>query len=76
MEHVSKDGLPKILHRCSLPLTGNKVVNRIITDRAVLDVTPRGLVLREVASGFSVEDIQNVTEPDLIVDEDLKENTF
>ncbi|RED41826.1 CoA transferase subunit B [Paenibacillus sp. VMFN-D1] len=76
MEHVSKDGHPKILHRCALPLTGRKVVNRIITDRAVLDVTPRGLILREVASGFSVEDIRSMTEPDLIVDEDLRMDAF
>jgi 3-oxoacid CoA-transferase subunit B len=69
MDHVTKAGEPKILGKCSLPLTGQGVVNRIITDRAVIDVTPGGLVLKEVASGYTVEDIRAVTEPPLIVDE-------
>lgn len=72
MEHVNKHGQTKILNQCSLPLTGKKVVNRIITDRAVLDVTPNGLVLVEVAEGYSAEDIQACTEPKLIVSPDLK----
>lgn len=67
MEHVSKDG-PKILHQCTLPLTGKKVVNRIITERTVLDVTRDGLRLVEVASGYTIADVQAVTEPQLIVD--------
>lgn len=68
MEHVSKDGTPKILNRCSLPLTGRKVVNRIVTERAVLDVTQEGLRLVEVARGFSIEDVRQATEPELIID--------
>jgi len=72
MEHVNKHGQTKILNQCSLPLTGKKVVNRIITDRAVLDVTPNGPVLVEVAEGYSAEDIQACTEPKLIVSPDLK----
>jgi 3-oxoacid CoA-transferase subunit B len=72
MEHVNKHGEPKILHECKLPLTGKEVVNRIITDRAVLDVTPDGLVLAEVAEGYTPEDIQACTEPKLIVSPNLK----
>jgi len=67
MEHVAKSGAPKILRRCSLPLTGRRVVNRIITDRAVLDVGPEGLTLVELAPGHTVEDVQAATEPRLRV---------
>lgn len=67
MDHVNKHGEPKVLKKCSLPLTGKGVVNRIITDRAVMDVTPDGLALVEVAPGFSVQDIRGCTEPELIV---------
>ncbi|MGD6815663.1 CoA transferase subunit B [Metabacillus sp. 84] len=76
MEHVSKNGSPKILKECSLPLTGKTVVNRIITDRAVLDVTELGLKLIEVAKGFTAEDIQQCTEPELIVSGDVKLEAF
>ena len=72
MEHVNKHGETKILNECSLPLTGKQVVNRIITDRAVLDVTPKGLVLREIAEGYTVEDILACTQPALIVADDVK----
>jgi len=72
MDHVNKHGETKILNECALPLTGKKVVNRIITDRAVLDVTPEGLVLVEVAEGYTAEDIQACTQPKLIVSPDLK----
>jgi 3-oxoacid CoA-transferase subunit B len=71
MEHVNKEGKPKILKECSLPLTGPKVVNRIITDRAVIDVTEAGLELVEVAEGYTIEDIINSTEPQLIISEKL-----
>ncbi|WNF39093.1 3-oxoacid CoA-transferase subunit B [Bacillaceae bacterium IKA-2] len=67
MDHVNRNGEPKILKQCSLPLTGKAVVNRIITDRAVIDVTDKGLMLIEVMDGFTVEDIQNSTEPELII---------
>ncbi|MFD1705147.1 CoA transferase subunit B [Siminovitchia sediminis] len=72
MEHVNKNGAPKILNKCSLPLTGKKVVDRIITDRAVIDVTDSGLVLNEVAKGFTVEEIIQSTEPELQVADDIK----
>ncbi|MCL6453671.1 MAG: CoA transferase subunit B [Alicyclobacillus sp.] len=61
MEHVNKHGEPKILEACTLPLTGRRVVHRIITDYAVIDVTPQGLVLREVADGHSPEEVQKLT---------------
>ncbi|MBM6619970.1 CoA transferase subunit B [Bacillus suaedaesalsae] len=76
MEHVNRDGAPKILKECTLPLTGKGVVNRIITDRAVIDVTENGLKLVEVAEGYSVEDIQNSTGTELILDENVKLNSF
>ena len=71
MEHASKDGKPKILKECSLPLTGRKVVHRIITEIACIDVTPDGLILREVAPGISARDVQERTEPTLKVASDL-----
>ncbi|MFE8702586.1 CoA transferase subunit B [Cytobacillus sp. FJAT-54145] len=69
MDHTNKSGDSKILKQCSLPLTGQGVVNRIITERAVIDVTESGLKLVEVAKGFTVEDIVASTEPTLIIDD-------
>jgi 3-oxoacid CoA-transferase subunit B len=71
MEHTNKGGKAKILTECSLPLTGQKVVNRIITDRAVIDVTSKGLKLVEVAKGSTVQDIIQLTEPPLMVDDSV-----
>jgi 3-oxoacid CoA-transferase subunit B len=71
MEHASKDGKPKILKECNLPLTGRRVVHRIITEIACIDVTPDGLLLREVALGVSARDVQERTEPTLRVASDL-----
>ncbi|MCM3724484.1 CoA transferase subunit B [Neobacillus cucumis] len=72
MEHVNKKGESKILKQCTLPLTGKGVVNRIITERAVMDVTDSGLRLVEVASGYTVEEVVNSTEAVLLVDENVK----
>jgi len=72
MTHNAKDGAPKILNTCSLPLTGVSVVNRIITEKAVIDVTRRGLVLRERAPEVTVDEIQAVTEPRLLIDGDVR----
>jgi 3-oxoacid CoA-transferase subunit B len=65
MEHITKDGRPKILKRCSLPLTGTRVVHSIVTDMAMIDVTSEGLVVKELAPGVSFEDVQKHTEPEL-----------
>ncbi len=73
MEHVAKDGTHKVVRECSLPLTGKGVVDRIITDLAVMDVTDAGLVLRERAPGISVEEIRAATEPEILVQGDVPE---
>ena len=72
MEHATKDGKPKILKKCSLPLTGVEVVDYIVTELAVIEVTPNGLVLREIAPDTSVEQVQALTEPKLIVPVELR----
>ncbi|HYK71937.1 MAG TPA: 3-oxoacid CoA-transferase subunit B [Pseudoneobacillus sp.] len=72
MDHVNKAGESKILKECTLPLTGKGVVNRIITERAVMDVTDAGLKLVEVAQGFTIEDVVNSTDATLLVDENVK----
>jgi 3-oxoacid CoA-transferase subunit B len=68
MEHVAKDGSHKIVDECTLPLTGQRVVERIITDLAVMDVTEDGLVLRELAPGVTEEHVREATGPDFTVD--------
>lgn len=71
MDHVNKAGESKILKECTLPLTGKGVVNRIITERAVMDVTENGLKLVEVAKGFTIDDVVNSTATSLLVDENV-----
>ncbi|HYH01361.1 MAG TPA: CoA transferase subunit B [Terriglobales bacterium] len=72
MEHTNKDGKPKILNTCTLPLTGVKVVDTIVTEMAYIKVTPAGLLLEEIAPELRVEDVQDRTEPKLIVSPNLK----
>jgi 3-oxoacid CoA-transferase subunit B len=67
MEHANKEGKPKLLRQCALPLTGKRCVSAVCTDHAWIDVTQDGLVLRELAPGVRVEDVQKITEPKLIV---------
>lgn len=67
MEHVNKDGAPKILNECRLPLTGRRCVHSVVTDLGWIDVSPEGLVLKELAPGVTVEQIQAATQPKLIV---------
>src|SRR5690625_315683 len=76
MEHVTRDGQPKILKECTLPLTGKGVVNKIATDQAVIEVTENGLVLLEVADGYTVNDVINNTEAELTVAEELLEKAY
>lgn len=73
MEHTTTDGQPKIVRECSYPLTARGCVDLIVSDVAVIEVTPHGLVLREVAPGWSAEEVQALTEPQLLVAEDLEE---
>jgi len=73
MEHTTKDGSPKIVKECTYPLTVIKKVNMIFTDLAVIEVVKEGLLLREIAPGLTVEDVQSVTEPTLTIASDLKE---
>jgi 3-oxoacid CoA-transferase subunit B len=72
MEHTTRDGQPKILKKCTLPLTGVKVVNNIVTEMAYITVTPEGLLLEEIAPGLTADDVQRGTEPTLIISPNLK----
>ena len=72
MEHTTREGKPKILKKCTLPLTGVKVVDTIVTEMAYISVTPTGLVLEEVAPGLTADDVQAATEPTLIISPGLK----
>jgi len=72
MEHAAKDGTPKIVNECSLPLTGKSCVQRIITDLAVIDITEDGLILREIAPDVTVGHVRGATEPPLIEARDLR----
>jgi len=72
MEHTTREGQPKILKKCTLPLTGSSVVDTIVTEMAYIRVTPDGLILEEIAPGLSVDDVQRATEARLIRSPQLK----
>jgi 3-oxoacid CoA-transferase subunit B len=72
MEHTNREGMPKILKKCALPLTGLKVVETIVTEMAYIRVTSTGLVLEEIAPGLTADDVQQATEPTLILSPNLK----
>lgn len=72
MEHTTRDGHAKILKKCTLPLTGSRVVDTIVTEMAYIRVTPAGLVIEEIAPGLSVDDVQAATEAKLIASPELK----
>jgi 3-oxoacid CoA-transferase subunit B len=76
MTHVTNSGVPKIVKECSYPITATRVVKLIVTDLAVIEVTDKGLVLKEVAPGLTADDVQSVTEPKLIISPDLTEVQF
>lgn len=73
MEHTTKDGKPRIVKKCTYPLTAKESVDLIVTDLAVIEVTPGGLLLKEVAPGWAADEIQGLTEAELIISPDLKE---
>lgn len=73
MEHVTNDGKPKLVKDLTYPATARKKVSKVFTDLAVIDVTPKGLLLREIYPGLTVEDLQSVTEPKLLIARDLRE---
>jgi 3-oxoacid CoA-transferase subunit B len=72
MEHTTREGQPKVLKKCTLPLTGAKVVNNIVTEMAYITVTAEGLLLEEIAPGLTADDVQRGTEPTLIISPKLK----
>ncbi len=76
MEHATKDGQPKILRKCTLPLTGVEVVDTIVTELCLIDVAGRGLVLRELRPGVTLEDVQRLTEPKLMVEGEVRRMEF
>jgi 3-oxoacid CoA-transferase B subunit len=76
MEHTTRHGHPKIVRQCAYPLTGRRCVSLVVTDLAVIEVTPDGLLLREVAPGHSVEDVQARTAAPLRIAPDVSEITF
>src|ERR1041384_4142287 len=76
MEHATKEGKPKILKKCTLPITGTEVVDTIVTELCLIDVTAEGLVLREIRPDVTVEDVQRWTQPKLIISPNLRTSEY
>ncbi|MCL4811107.1 MAG: CoA transferase subunit B [Vicinamibacteraceae bacterium] len=76
MDHASKDGKPKLLRQCTLPITGRRCVRAVCTDLAWIDITPEGLLVRELAPGVTLDEVQALTEPRLIAAPDLQTMTI
>ena len=76
MEHATKESKPKILQKCTLPLTGTEVVDTIVTELCLIDVTDRGLVLKELRPDVTIREVQQLTEPKLIIEADVKRMEF
>jgi 3-oxoacid CoA-transferase subunit B len=76
MEHATKEGNPKILRKCSLPLTGVEVVDTIVTELCLLQVTDRGLVVKELRQDVTLEEVQKMTEAKLQVEGEIKRMVF
>ena len=72
MEHATKEGKPKILKQCTLPLTGTEVVDTIVTELCLIEVADRGLILREIRPDLTIADVQRLTEPQLIIEGEVK----
>ena len=73
LEHTTREGLPRLLKRCTLPVTALAVVKKVVTNLGLFDITPEGFLLREIAPGYTPEDVQAVTEAKLIISPSLKE---
>jgi 3-oxoacid CoA-transferase subunit B len=76
MEHATKEGKPKILKKCTLPLTGTEVVDTIVTELCLIDITDRGMILKELRPDVTIQDVQRLTEPKLIVEGEVKRMEF
>jgi len=76
MEHTTSKGVPKIVKRCKYPLTGKECVDLLVTDLAVIEVTQEGLLVKEIAPEWTIEEVQGLTEPKLLIAEDITEMTF
>ena len=73
MQHTLRDGTPRVLKRCTLPVTARGVVKLLVTDLALFEVTEEGLLMREIAPGYNLEEVQAMTEARIVVSENLKE---
>ena len=73
LEHTTRDGQPRLLNRCNLPVTAVRVVSRVVTDLGLFDITPEGFLMREIAPGFTPQEVQELTEAKLTISPDLKE---